>query len=379
MNRVIAFYAPIKPPDHSIPSGDREIASLMVSALNHAGFDVELASRYIAYQKRPSAELFEQRKLGALAELNRLRMAWRARPPLDRPRLWFTYHPYCKAPDWIGPEISREFEIPYVTAEACRTRQNTDADWAAGRTQVQLAVRHARCNFCLKPSDMTYLQSFLPDSETICALAPFVDVKALDQLKGNVSPPKFAGFGPTLLAAGMMRPGAKYQSYVGLAAALKQITEPEWNLIIVGDGPERTAVEQAFAGIAPDRIHWAGRLGKADLISLFRKCDIFVWPGFREAIGVVFMEAQSQGLPVAAWNSLGVPLVVENNLSGLLASENNIEDYAQALRRLIGDRALRTRMGEAARTLMVKEHDLPKAAQTFREKLLPVIDMRLPD
>jgi hypothetical protein len=46
----IAFYAPMKPPDHAIASGDREIARLMVMALEAAGFEVEIASRFISYQ-----------------------------------------------------------------------------------------------------------------------------------------------------------------------------------------------------------------------------------------------------------------------------------------------------------------------------------------
>ncbi len=42
----IAFYAPLKPPDHPIPSGDRRVAQLLMSALRHAGHEVRLVSRF---------------------------------------------------------------------------------------------------------------------------------------------------------------------------------------------------------------------------------------------------------------------------------------------------------------------------------------------
>ena len=41
----VAFYAPLKPPDHPVPSGDRRMAGLLVEALTRAGHEVELASR----------------------------------------------------------------------------------------------------------------------------------------------------------------------------------------------------------------------------------------------------------------------------------------------------------------------------------------------
>jgi hypothetical protein len=41
----IAFYAPMKPPDHPVPSGDRRMSRLLIAALGRAGHEVELASR----------------------------------------------------------------------------------------------------------------------------------------------------------------------------------------------------------------------------------------------------------------------------------------------------------------------------------------------
>ena len=46
----IAFYAPMKPPDHQVPSGDRRMARLLMQALRGAGHEVELASRLRSWE-----------------------------------------------------------------------------------------------------------------------------------------------------------------------------------------------------------------------------------------------------------------------------------------------------------------------------------------
>lgn len=372
MRPRIAFYAPIKPPDHPIPSGDREIARLMVRALDRAGYEVEIASRVITYQKRPSAALFAERQDAAIEELERLKADWRARKPADRPRLWFTYHPYCKAPDWLGPQMAETFAIPYVTAEACRTRQATDADWAEARLEVQAAVRRAAVNFCLKQSDIAYLQSFRTDPATIRRLPPFVDLDELDKLAAAAPEQRFAGDGPLLVAAGMMRPGAKTESYLALAAALRRIRRLAWNLVIIGDGPAHAEIEAAFDWLEPERLHWTGAIARGEVLAWFRRGDIFAWPGYREAIGLVFMEAQSQGLPVAAFNSLGVPLTVTDERTGLLAPEGDVASYGEALERLITDMELRERMGAAAAEHIRASHGIEAAAGILRAALDPL-------
>ena len=163
MARRIAFYAPLKPPDDPTPSGDRQIARLVMDALGRAGYAVDLVSRFISYQKRPSAAVFHERMVAARAEADVLLERLRALPAGERPDIWLTYHPYCKAPDWLGPGIARQLAIPYVTVEACRTRQDTATPTGPrDAPSVQAAIRQAAINFCLKPSDRSYLDEVLP-------------------------------------------------------------------------------------------------------------------------------------------------------------------------------------------------------------------------
>src|SRR5690606_6224267 len=105
----LAFYAPLKPPDHAVPSGDRQMARALIRALTLAGFDVEVASGLRAHRARPDIAALEAE---AESERRRLLDGWRG---AQKPDLWLTYHPYYRAPDLIGPAVCRALSIPYVT------------------------------------------------------------------------------------------------------------------------------------------------------------------------------------------------------------------------------------------------------------------------
>src|SRR4051812_18684718 len=97
----IAFYAPLKAPDHPVPSGDRTIARLLIAAMRKGGAEVELASR-IRSRLGDADEAAQQAmaKKGETAA-KRLIAKYRALPKRQRPQAWFSYHLYYKAVDWI--------------------------------------------------------------------------------------------------------------------------------------------------------------------------------------------------------------------------------------------------------------------------------------
>lgn len=366
----IAFYAPIKPPDHPIPSGDREIARALVAALGDAGYEVEIATRFIAYIKRSSHQTFLAKQEEAGREAAALMERWQS-PGATPPDVWFTYHPYCKAPDFLGPDLSARLKIPYVTAEACRTGQGTPEDWAEARAITQEAICRADANFCLKPSDEAYLMNVLGHDRTIVRLAPFLAIPP------RTSTDIPAGKGPVqLISVAMMRPGAKYRSYEMLAASLITISHLSWTLTIVGDGPERTRVETLFEPFGKDRIRFVGEVERNTVAGLLAAADIYVWPGVREAIGMAYLEAQAQALPVVAQNTLGVPWVVADGKSGLLTPENDLAAYSSAIARLVTDQDLRTHMGAEARQNVELHHSADAAGQTMKAEIDRLIGSR---
>jgi len=372
MTAKVAFYAPLKSPFHHIPSGDREIARLMMRALRLADYEVDLISEVISYQKRPSNDLYETRHAAVLAEEQRIGSLWDTDPD-SRPDVWFTYHPYCKSPDWLGPPLCERFGIPYVTAEACRTHQGQDSDWARGRTAVQSAVRMANANFVLKDTDWAYLETFLPTMDSAVRIPPFLDLASQPDAPSLDPRVAFEAERPLLFAAGMMRPGAKKESYRLLATALARLDHRNWNLVVAGDGPERSFVEAQFGFLEPDRVVFLGSVDHDDMFALMDRADLFVWPGIGEAIGQVYLEAQSRGLPVVAMSTAGVPLVVSNDVGGILTAEGDVEAYGREIDGLLDDPERLARLSVGAAKYVRSNHDVEAVASTFRRVLDPII------
>src|SRR5215813_1566984 len=128
----IAVYAPLKPPDHPIPSGDRRVARLFLTALRVAGHDAFVASRFRSYDGHGDA--LRQARLASLGTHLAERFLRRcANAPETAPDLWFTYHLYHKAPDWLGPVIADTLGIPYVIAEASDAPKQSLRSSANGR------------------------------------------------------------------------------------------------------------------------------------------------------------------------------------------------------------------------------------------------------
>ncbi len=108
---IIAFYTPMKPPDDPVPSGDRTMARALLAALEGAGLgDVYLASKLRSRDGAGDPATQDRIFEDAEAEIERLSAG-------PRPDLWFTYHSYYKAPDLLGPRLSRAWGIPYALVE----------------------------------------------------------------------------------------------------------------------------------------------------------------------------------------------------------------------------------------------------------------------
>src|SRR5262249_32669875 len=165
----IAFYAPLKTPDHPVPSGDRQMARLLMQALGEGGFAVELASRLRTFRAEPGP--LDDLKRQADAEAARLGQEWTRD---GKPDLWFTYHLYYKAPDLLGPALAREWQIPYVTAEASYAGKRDRQGWAEAQSLIREAVGQARINLCFTDRDRPGLESVAPQAR-FAALAPFID------------------------------------------------------------------------------------------------------------------------------------------------------------------------------------------------------------
>jgi glycosyltransferase involved in cell wall biosynthesis len=348
----IAFYAPLKSPSNPVPSGDRLMARLIIAALEMAGHTVDIASELRSFtptpETGPRAEI--ARKAGH--ETDRLLKKWRNEPPPD---LWFTYHPYYKTPDLIGPLLAATLGIPYVTAEASYGRRHNDSGWGENQRLVAEAVRQAAVNLCFTARDRIGLIDAVPEGRYERFL-PFIDTALFGPLAEEIAPHR-------LITVAMLRRGDKFDSYAMLAQALKLIGDRDWTLTVIGDGPMRGEVRRLFSAFDSDRITWLGERAAPEIVAELRAGGIYVWPGCGEAYGLAYLEAQAAGMPVVAQATAGVPEVVMDAVTGFLTVEGDPKAYADAIARLLDDDLKRRAMGKAAYRFVHEERSLTAASK----------------
>jgi glycosyltransferase involved in cell wall biosynthesis len=368
----IAFYAPLKAPDHPDPSGDRTVARLLLLALRQAGAEVTIASRFRA--RVSGQEETEQRRMAAKghALADKLIAKYRKLPKGKRPQLWFTYHLYYKAVDWIGPRVATALGIPYVVAEASHAPKRASGPYALSHQAAELAIKQAAAIFCLNPADKECLAGIVAKKRLI-DLPPFLDMRTfarqrpdrdLARLKLSTHYSLDPDL-PWLLAVAMMRPGDKLASYQMLAESLRHVQRP-YQLLIVGDGAARPQVEHAFQSLRA-KIVWLGLKPAPELPDIYAAADLLVWPAINEAFGMALLEAQACGCPVIAGASGGVPAIIADGETGWLSVPGDMAAFAADIDFALERDLAATRL--SARANALKFHDIGAAASRL-EKLL---------
>ena len=369
----IGFYAPMKPPTHASPSGDRTIARLLMRALEAAGHQVQLVSELrsldIAGQPAEQHRIETQSRL----EIARILESQRAEPRngID---LWFTYHLFHKAPDWIGPAISQHLSIPYVIAEASYAPKQKNGPWKGGLSQVEVALKRATGVISLNPRDIPCVQPFLSPAAAQLSLLPFAE-DAFDPSVCTTAGKQMLAtvYGlpadrPWLISVAMMRPGDKLCSYQMLAKALEALLDEPWHLVVIGDGEARESVVHAFDALS-DRAYFCGALESAKVEALVRASDLFVWPAVNEAFGMAILEAQRLGAPVVAGYTDGVATIVIDQKTGLLTHPKDLSEFTAGLRDLLQHPSRREEMGRLARENFLLKHNFRVAKERIGDFL----------
>jgi glycosyltransferase involved in cell wall biosynthesis len=135
---------------------------------------------------------------------------------------------------------------------------------------------------------------------------------------------------PEVLYAGRLSPEKGVLELVEAARGL--------NLVVAGDGPLRDRVPQALGFVPP-----------AELPRLYARAAVVACPSRREGFGVACLEAMAHGRPVVASAVGGLLDLVVDGETGILVPPGDVAALRDALERLLGDRELRRRMGEAGR------------------------------
>jgi glycosyltransferase involved in cell wall biosynthesis len=369
----ICFFTPFKPLDHSKPSGDWATAKGIYEFLARRGHDVtpvsSLRCRWIFWKPWLWPRLLWERR--------RVSRKFGA----GRCDLWFSYHSYYKAPDLLGPAAARRMGAPYVLFQGIySTKRRRDPKTLPGfhlNRRVLLAARHVFTN---KKMDLRNLKRLLPE-DRITYVAPGIqpseftfDPEARAELRQSWQ----AGDEPVVLSVAMFRPGVKTEGLRWTIGACGELLRRgrRFKLVIVGEGRKRAEIAQYAQAEAPGAVVFPGQISRRELYRYYSAADLFVFPGIQESLGLVYLEAQSCGLPPVAFENAGVSEAIQNGQTGLLVPMHDSSRFIAAIDRLLADAGLRRSMGESAKAYVREFHDLErnygKMEQVLRRIAKPV-------
>jgi len=350
---TVAFYAPLKAPNHPVPSGDRTMARALMKALDHSGYVVNVASELRIYDSAGDTETQDELIAHAQKEVTRILSA----PDTAAWTCWLTYHNYYKAPDLIGPSVARALGMPYVQIESTRARKRLSGPWARFAEAAEAASDHAHTIFYVTHRDAETLRRDAPAGQVLNHLHPFLDRTEL---------PAQSDYSGNMLSVGMMRTGDKLASYTLIADTLALLDPAlDWRLDIAGGGPTEAEVTTLMAPFG-SRVRMLGALPADALQRHYQQARLLFWPGVNEAFGYAYLEAQAAGLAVVAQDRPGVRDVVAGMQPAVAEGPHAM---ATRLTNLLTDRALAENLGTQARAQVAKHHLLPAAASTLRSAI----------
>ena len=230
------------------------------------------------------------------------------------------------------------------------------------KKEIPSLEKSAVCQVLL-PSFAQHIHDHLPRAKTVVignAIPQYEEQADLEQAKERY----------TIVSVGRLtknhkRPHLLIEAFAGLADKY-----PDWQVELWGDMDQRAFYEELKFMIKSkklqDRVFLKGTSN--EIPKILQRSDIFAFPSAYEGFGLALGEAMSMGLPAVGYKSCSaVNELIQDGVNGFLCEEGP-EDLAAKLDRLMGDRALRVRMGQAARESM-KQY-APEAIWDAWEKLL---------
>lgn len=158
--------------------------------------------------------------------------------------------------------------------------------------------------------------------------------------------------GPRLLTVGSLIPRKGIDQIIRALALLK---DAEYELHIVGDGPEENTLKTLAAdhGIAKN-IHFLGAVSPSEVQDLIASADIFVLASHSEGRPNVILEAMAGALPIIATNIDGVNELIMHEKTGLLFGDGDLDQLAGNIKLLISNPIKRAHLGGQAHQFIIE-------------------------
>jgi glycosyltransferase involved in cell wall biosynthesis len=181
-------------------------------------------------------------------------------------------------------------------------------------------------------------------------------------LTGRPAVPQPTATAPRLIFVGRLNPQKNLHFLPPILAKLRDL---EWELDIVGDGPQRGALETAFAeaGLS-GRVTFHGWLDPVIVEEKLSEAEIFIFPSLVEGLSVAALEALKFGLLLVGSDIPTLQECVASGVNGYLVSLHAPDQWLEKLRRLLSDANLRLAMRRKS-WKMIERFDLEQIANQY--------------
>jgi len=181
---------------------------------------------------------------------------------------------------------------------------------------------------------------------------------------------------PTILAVGRLVEKKGFSVLIQ-ACRILQDRGIAFDCLLIGEGLERPRLERLIADLnLRYRVQILGAMTQTELLPYFRQADVLVCPsvidrdGDRDGLPNVLLEALAMKVPVVATSVGGIPELIEHEETGLLCPPGDPQALANALERVIQDRALADSLTEKGRQRVVAKFDVRANVKQLAQLLL---------
>ena len=152
--------------------------------------------------------------------------------------------------------------------------------------------------------------------------------------------------------------------------ALAELSDLEWDLDIVGDGPRMNWLQQRAQelGLA-ERVRFLGWQAREALPAIFTRANLFAYPSRHEGMPNALLEAMAAGLPSVATRIAGNEELIEDGVNGYLVAPEDAVVMKEKLAVLLKDEVARKKMGAAARRKAEQDYTWEAAAKAYADLL----------
>jgi glycosyltransferase involved in cell wall biosynthesis len=228
-------------------------------------------------------------------------------------------------------KLGRELGIPVILT-ARGTDLNLYPQFPSISLRIQQTLQSCHHLICVCEELRRVATTFDIPEEKVSVIGNGVDIERFRR-GDRIAARRQLGLSPdhqVLLSIGEMTTRKGFHRVI---EALAQLQQKNIQLVLIGDGRERTRLEQLVNDLKIEsQVRFIGNVAHEALTPWYQAADIFVLASSREGWPNVLCEAQASGLPIVATKLWGIPEIVSDDRLGILVDDLSVESLSIGLR-----------------------------------------------